>query len=87
MKLGHILGFLEDLANQLGMSVAQLAFSYVRDMKEVTSIVVGADNVEQVQQNALFLQSKKLPTESCEVIENEFRSLPEYLITPHLWTT
>ena len=84
--VGKYLETLHNLANRLGVSVAQLAFSYVRDMEEVTSIVVGADNVHQVQQNISFLQSKKLEPAICGAIEKQF-DLPEFLITPHLWKT
>jgi aryl-alcohol dehydrogenase-like predicted oxidoreductase len=85
-EAGKYLKILHDIANQSDMTVAQLAFSYVRDMKEVTSIVFGADNIKQIQQNIQLLQSKELEASTREAVENEFHNLPESIITPHLWT-
>lgn len=87
MEAGKYLQMLHNIANQSDMSVAQLVFSYVRDMEEVTSIVFGADNVEQIQQNVHLLQGRALNTTTRQTIEEVFQSLPESIIIPGLWTT
>ncbi len=84
-EAGNYLKMLHDIARQEGLSVAQLAFSYVRDMEEITSMVFGADTVEQVQQNIQWLQGKPLKPSTRQVIEHEFQNLPESIITPGLW--
>lgn len=87
IEAGNYLQILHDIANQSEMSVAQLAFSYVRDMEEITSIVFGADNVEQVRQNIQLLQGSAIDTTTRQTIEKVFKSLPDSIIIPGLWTT
>ncbi len=78
---------LQDLANQAGMSIAELAFSYVRDLEAVTSIVFGATTELQVQANVKLLYGSKIPLKIKESIESLFNNIPEDIITPGLWTS
>ncbi|HEY1062577.1 MAG TPA: aldo/keto reductase [Daejeonella sp.] len=76
---------LQDLAKQAGMSIAELAFSYVRDLEEVTSIVFGATTELQVQENVKLLFVRKIPFEVRQSIESLFNNMPSEIITPGLW--
>lgn len=87
IEAGNYLTTLHKIANQSGISVAQLAFSYVRDMEEITSIVFGAENVEQVQQTLQLLQGSAIDTNTRQTIETIFQNIPESIIVPGLWTT
>lgn len=78
---------LQDLAKQAGMSIAELAFSYVRDLEAVNSIVFGATTELQVQENVKLLQGKKIPPEIKQSIESLFYNMPDDIITPGLWTS
>lgn len=46
---------LRTLAERSGMSVAQFAISFIRDIPGVTSLVLGADTPEQVRENIALL--------------------------------
>lgn len=53
---------LRRLSEKAGMTIAQFAVSFLRDMPGITSLVLGADNQEQVMQNsALFADTPPLP--------------------------
>ncbi len=82
----YILALL-DLAKQAGMSIAQLAFSYVRDLEAVTSIVFGATTELQVQENVKLLYGSKIPLKIRQSIESLFNNMPGDIITPGLWTS
>lgn len=45
------------IAEEENMSVSELAIAYIRDMKGVTSLVLGAETKEQVTENLKFLNS------------------------------
>ncbi|NGM62841.1 aldo/keto reductase [Sphingobacterium sp. SGG-5] len=76
---------LKKLADRAEMTVAQFAFSYVRDIRGVSSIVFGADNVEQVKQNVQLWNGKSIPDEIRENAHKIFGNIDERIITPGLW--
>lgn len=76
---------LQDLATQAGMSIAQLAFSYVRDLEAITSIVFGATTELQVKENVKLLHGNKIPVKIKQSIESLFNNIPEDIITPGFW--
>lgn len=78
---------LQDLAKQAGMSIAQLAFSYVRDLEAITSIVFGATTELQVKENVKHLHGDMLPVKIKQSIESLFNHIPKDIITPGLWTS
>jgi aryl-alcohol dehydrogenase-like predicted oxidoreductase len=84
-EAGTYLETLNDLAEQAGMSLTQLAFSYVRDTPGVTSIVFGAVNPAQVKQNVELLEGPSISNELRLEIERSFSDIPESIIVPGLW--
>jgi len=78
---------LQDLAKQAGMSIAQLAFSYVRDLEAITSIVFGATTELQVKENVKLLHGSRLPIKIKQSIESLFNNVPDDIIIPGLWTS
>jgi aryl-alcohol dehydrogenase-like predicted oxidoreductase len=76
---------LHELAKSSKISVAQLIFSYVRDLNGVTSIVFGAEKTEQIEQNIQLYQGPSLTKELRELIDISFKNIPEEIITPKYW--
>lgn len=76
---------LNRLSKKYGMSLAQMAISFVRDLKGVTSVVLGADNVNQIQENINLIQGNELDDELKKEIFEIFTNVPEKVITPHYW--
>lgn len=63
---------LRKCAEKEGMSVAQLAIAYMRDVKGVTSLVLGADTPEQVKMNAGYFETKSVSEETAALIKTAF---------------
>lgn len=76
---------LRAFAEEEGLSVAQLALSYIRDLEGVHSLVIGAETPEQIDDNVRLLQGPALSERTRARLEQAFRDVPEVLITPMLW--
>ena len=73
------------LAEKSGLTVAQLAFSFVRDLEGITSLIFGAERIEQVHQNVQLLGIPELSEEVRVNASKLFEDMPEEIITPRLW--
>jgi aryl-alcohol dehydrogenase-like predicted oxidoreductase len=67
------------------MKINELAFAFVRDIPEITSIVIGVEKLEQLKENISMLNLSPLSTKIRQRLLNEFSDLPEALINPILW--
>jgi len=76
---------LAGLAERASLTVAELAFSFVRHLEGVGSIVFGADNPGQVRENARLLEVPPLPAGLVGEAIDLFREVPEHIIVPGLW--
>ena len=88
------LSFAKPYLDQLGTiaikadrTIKELAFSFVRDTPGISSIVVGAETIGQVQENVQLLKTPALPEQIAEEIKQCFATVPRELITPALWPT
>ncbi len=63
---------LRQCAQEEGMSVAQLAISYMRDVRGVTSLVLGADTPEQVMENARYFETKTVSEKTAALLKRAF---------------
>ena len=66
---------LRECAEKEGMSVAELAISYMRDVKGVTSLVLGADTPEQVKMNAGYFEAKSVSENTANIIKTAFSNV------------
>ena len=66
---------LQAVAKRENMSMAELAISFIRDIKGVTSLVLGADNEYQVEENIKYLNSPSISSESRIEIETKLRDV------------
>lgn len=73
------------LSESEGMSVGQLAMSYIRDMEEVASLVIGADTDEQVSENIRMLEGPPISEKTRFLIAQEFKDVPVKILDPRLW--
>jgi aryl-alcohol dehydrogenase-like predicted oxidoreductase len=77
---------LQEIAMRSGMTIAQLAFSFVRDLPGVHSIVFGAVNASQVGENISLLNGPPVATEFWTEIRDAFSNVDEYILTPGRWS-
>lgn len=76
---------LGEIAKAAGLTIPQLAFAYVNNIRAITSIVFGAVSRKQVDENVALLQTASLQPVIAESIKQAFSDVPEYIITPGLW--
>ena len=63
---------LNRLSQEIDVPVSHIAFSFIRDLKGVTSLVLGAETPEQVAENVRLIECKKLEPVVREKIEEKF---------------
>ena len=74
------------LCEKYGMSPAELSLSFVLSLPGVTSLVLGAEKVEQVKENAATFENIRLLTEAqLNEIHESFRDTEFRLLTPSEW--
>ncbi len=76
---------LHEIAGSAGVSASELAFSFIRDQKEITSIVFGAETPKQVEENARLFDLPPLSSTIVDSLLSSFEDVPESIITPGLW--
>ncbi|GAB3254148.1 aldo/keto reductase [Larkinella harenae] len=76
---------LQKMAEQTHLSIAQLAFSFVRDLPAVNSLVFGAVNEAQIRQNIELLNGPAIPASVRTEMQDVFQQMDEAIITPGLW--
>lgn len=63
---------LRELGEREGMTVAQLAVGFLRDLEGVTSLVLGADEPEHVRQNLSYFKTPALSERTLDELKREF---------------
>jgi len=76
---------LNKISTELEKSISEISFSFIRDMKEITSMIIGVENLSQLQDNIGLLQSEPLLEEEQQKIINLFNDVPEKVIDPRKW--
>lgn len=76
---------LRHLSEKFNVDIAKLAFLFVRDLPQITSIVVGAETASQVGINLNLLNEKPLSIELNKIITEEFAEISEKIINPSFW--
>jgi aryl-alcohol dehydrogenase-like predicted oxidoreductase len=74
-----------ELSEELGIHVNKLAVCYVNSLSYVNSLVIGADNPEQVAINARLLDCAPFDREIVKRIEEKLKGAPDWLFAPWLW--
>jgi L-glyceraldehyde 3-phosphate reductase len=72
-RLGQVRA-LNDIAHKRGQSLAQMALSWVLRQACMTSALIGASRVEQIEQNVVALQRLEFSAEELQRIESILRS-------------
>lgn len=76
---------LKHIAQREGMSVAQLAFSFVRDAEGITSLIFGAVSTRQIKENIHLLNGPSLSEKARNDIKTLVLDIPEDIIVPGRW--
>lgn len=74
------------LCKKYGMSPAALALAYALALPGVTSLVLGSEKVEQVEQNVQLLgEAAELTAEQMAEIRENFIDTPNRVLNPSIW--
>ncbi|RKN70609.1 aldo/keto reductase [Paenibacillus ginsengarvi] len=76
---------LRALSEKYGVSLPQLAVSFIRDLDGVNSLVIGAETKDQVRDNIALVEGPSIPEAMREEIAVAFADVPEQVITPIMW--
>ena len=75
------------IAEEENVTIAELAIAYIRDLKGVTSLVMGAEKPEQVKENINLINVKSISEHTREKIIKAFKDVDERVLSPWLWNT
>ena len=67
------------------MTKSELAFSFVNDLKQISSMVIGSESIIQIQENLNLLSKPPLSPKIFDEILQVFSSVPENVLNPNLW--
>ncbi|MGH9497460.1 MAG: aldo/keto reductase [Candidatus Sulfotelmatobacter sp.] len=77
---------LNKLARELGRkSVTDFCLAYVRSLPWVSSMVVGCETMELLEENLRLCQTPDLTQEECDRIRSEVPRAPDTLLNPSKW--
>jgi len=66
-------------------NVPDLCIAYVRSQSWVDCLVLGMENINQLDQNVVLFNNSTLSKMQCKQVEECFENLPEKLLNPALW--
>jgi aryl-alcohol dehydrogenase-like predicted oxidoreductase len=84
-EIERFLNKINELSEELSIPVGKLAVCYVNSLSYVNSLVIGADNPEQVKINARLVDSVPFDQETVNRIEEKLKGAPDWLFMPWLW--
>ncbi|MNP27389.1 hypothetical protein D3C76_1202960 [compost metagenome] len=79
------LKLLGELSQEANLSPAQLGLLFVRDLIEISRIVVGCETKQQLADNISTMQLPPLDEAVIDKIIQSFVNIPEKIINPSRW--
>lgn len=84
-KAAEPLRQIRNIAQAEGISVANLAISFIRDLEGVSSLVLGSETPKQVLQNIELVKSPPLSKDIRSKIMSMFDYIDQRIIMPWTW--
>lgn len=85
LPVADTLRLLRGLSQEEGMPLTQLAISFVRDLPQVDSLVIGVETAEQLTANLRLIAGPAISEKTRMRIMSSIGQLPESLLNPALW--
>ena len=76
---------LKIITEEFKMNIREMALTFVRDLEEISSVIIGIESPEQLHANIKFLNKKSLSIKVRDRLMDEFSNLPEEIINPGIW--
>ena len=65
----------------------ELCFSYVKSIEWINGLLVGSEDIKQLEENIRLFKIRKLSSEEFKLVRKVFNSVPRQLLNPSLWNT
>lgn len=76
---------LDKIVRKYRLSKKQAALHFVLENKNINYAVFGAENIDQIKE-IIDISSQKIDFSECKKeLEDEFKEVPKYIISPNLW--
>lgn len=79
------LAIVRDIAEKAGMSISQLATSFIRDLPGIDSLVIGVETVSQLREALYHMTAPSLPESIREECMIRLSDVPEQVVNTLLW--
>jgi aryl-alcohol dehydrogenase-like predicted oxidoreductase len=76
---------IKDIAEEMNISLSQLLVTYVRSLHFADSLIIGADNPKQVEENLKLLEVEPFPLHIMDSIRERVKGAPDWVFSPFLW--
>lgn len=83
-KAKPIIRKIDKICKMYGLSRIELAIGFVKKQEEISHLVFGVDNIEQLREDIEVFQ-RDLSNDLIESIANEFRDIETDIVMPSLW--
>jgi aryl-alcohol dehydrogenase-like predicted oxidoreductase len=75
----------QEFASDHHFAPSELAFTFVRDLPQIHSIVVGCETISQLKNNLNLMASPQLPETIVSQLLELFKDVPEQVYNPTFW--
>lgn len=79
------LKILQEISQKSGLSIAQLAVSFIRDLDEVHSLVIGIERTEQLTSTLELMEGPELSAHIRQECMDRLAHVPEKIVNTLLW--
>ena len=63
----------------------ELCLSYVKSISWINGIIIGIDNITQLEENIKLFNIRKLTNKEFNLVRSIFKNIPKKLLNPSLW--
>lgn len=63
----------------------ELCVAYAKSFGWINGIIVGADNLKQLRENAKLFRTNQLTVGQRQIVQDTFKNTPNFLVNPSLW--
>lgn len=72
-------------SKETGISMKELSFLFVRELRGVSKIIIGCETIEQLKENLMMMELPPLSQETIKEIHQLFMDMPVNIIDPRRW--
>ena len=81
----EVISKIEYLKKEYALTSQELAIGYVKSIENLSSMIIGAESIKQVENNINIFNRINLSKDLLEEIENSFENVPTKIVDPRLW--